>query len=136
MKAFTPIMKENTMLINQRDKWVESLSKDQYNCLVTTLEEISENDIKRYDVSNFPISFIKTFDEAFKRKNWLTSLSENQLEYVKSDLNKEKYVCPILACCGCCSISNGDGKITYQLHNFPLEWINKYNKVFETEILF
>ena len=45
MKAFTPIMKENTMLINQRDKWVESLSKDQYNCLVTTLEEISENDI-------------------------------------------------------------------------------------------
>ena len=112
MEAFTPIMKENTMLINQREKWVEGLSKDQYNCLLTTLEEISQNDIKKYDVSNFPISFIKTFDEAFNRKDWLTSLSENQIEYVKSDLNKEKYVCPILTCCGCCSTCNGDGKIT------------------------
>lgn len=135
MEAFTPIMKENTMLINQRDKWVESLSKDQYNCLQTTLNELSQNDLNKYDVSNFPISFIKTFDEAFNRKDWLTNLSENQLDYVKTDLNKEKYLCPTLFCCGCCSTCNGDGKITYQLHNFPFEWINKYNKLFETEKL-
>ena len=60
MEAFTPMMKENTMLINQRDKWVESLSQDQYNCLQTTLNELSQNDTNKYDVSNFPISFIKS----------------------------------------------------------------------------
>ena len=92
MEAFTPMMQENTMLIDQREKWVNGLSHDQYSCLQTTLNELSQNDTKKYDVSNFPTSFIKTFDEAFNRKDWLTSLSENQLEYVKSDLKKEKYL--------------------------------------------
>ena len=53
------MMKENTMLINQRDKWVESLSKDQYNCLQTTLSELSQNDTNKYDVTNFSNLFYK-----------------------------------------------------------------------------
>lgn len=133
MEASTYTMKENRTKNDIRDEWINKLTAEQYNCLLTTLEEIGRDKKITYNTSNFPINFIKTFDEAFIRKDWLTNLSENQVTFVKINLKREKYLCPTLNCCECCQTCKGDGKITYQLHNFPFEWIEKYNEIFETE---
>ena len=121
-------MTEYSMEMTQQNVWLAGLTREQYKCVVDTLQDISNTGKQNYDVTHFPEYFIKNFEEAFLRKEWVAKLSTEQLEIIKSELSRESYMCPNLACCGCCQNCNGDGRITYEIHNFPVSWIEKYKK--------
>jgi|MDSZ01.1.fsa_nt_gb hypothetical protein len=117
--------------LNEQQKlWVNNLTKTQKDCVITVLKDLTLNNKETYSIDNFPHHFIEYFNEAFVRKDWLNSLTSQQIHYFENDLQNKKYLCDNINCCESCPNCNGVGIITYQLSNFPVSWIDNYNTKF------
>ena len=117
---------ENLNNMNNQ-KWLLTLTSQQHDIVRSTLSAMPE---KIYTIDNLPASYIKIFDESFKRNDWLLSLSKEKLDNVKNILdNRPDEVCPKVMCCEGCSMCGGTGVFKYSLQNFPVEWIEKYENM-------
>tara|TARA_B100001057_G_scaffold497573_1_gene602065 strand:- start:2052 stop:2423 length:372 start_codon:yes stop_codon:yes gene_type:complete len=120
--------------ISQQQVWINNLTNQQKECVECVLKDLTLTNKDTYSINNFPEHFIQYFNEAFVRKDWLNSLTPNQIHSFENDLQNKKLPCPKIMCCENCHHCNGSGNFTYQLSNFPIYWIDTYNAIFANNL--